>query len=34
MEHVKKELPINEYIKGMTDEEMYKYLSESAFNYM
>lgn len=34
MEHVKKELPIDEYLKGMTDDEMYKYLSDSAFNYM
>ena len=32
--HVKNELPINEYLGNMTDEDMYKYLSESAFNYM
>lgn len=34
MKHVKNELPIDEYLKGMTNEQMYKYLSESAFNYM
>ena len=34
MTHVKNELPIDEYLKGMSEEEMYKYLSESAFNYM
>ena len=34
MKHVKNELPIEEYLTGMKDEDMYKYLSESAFNYM
>lgn len=34
MKHVKNELPIDEYLKGMTNEQMYQYLSESAFNYM
>ena len=34
MNHVKNELPIHEYLSGMTDADMYKYLSESAFNYM
>lgn len=34
MKHVKNELPINEYLEGLSDEDMYKYLSESAFNYM
>ena len=34
MKHVKNELPIEEYLSGMKDEDMYKYLSESAFNYM
>ena len=34
MGHVKNELPINEYLGNMSDEDMYKYLSESAFNYM
>ena len=34
MEHVKNELPIDEYLNGMSDAEMYKYLSESSFNYM
>ena len=34
MKHVKNELPISEYLTGMTDEDMYKFLSESAFNYM
>ena len=34
MNHVKNELPINEYLSGMTEADMYSYLSESAFNYM
>ena len=34
LNHVKKELPINEYLEGLDDAGMYKYLSESAFNYM
>ena len=36
MNHVKNELPINEYLTpgGMSDEEMLKYLTESSFNYM
>lgn len=34
LKHVKNELPIDEYLKGMDDKEMYKYLSESSFNYM
>jgi len=34
MNHVKNELPINEYLSGMTEADMYNYLSESAFNYM
>ena len=34
MTHVKNELPIDEYLGHMNDADMYKYLSESAFNYM
>lgn len=34
MNHVKNELPISEYLSNMKDEDMLKYLSESAFNYM
>ena len=34
LKHVKNELPINEYIHGLTPEETYEYLSESSFNYM
>jgi replicative DNA helicase len=32
--HVKKELPIDDYLSNMSDDEMYSYLSESAFNNM
>ena len=34
LKHVKMEIPVNEYIKGLTPEETYEYLSESSFNYM
>ena len=34
MAHVKNELPIHEYLTGLDEQGMYKYLSESAFNYM
>ena len=34
MTHVKNELPIDEYLNNMSENDMYKYLSESAFNYM
>ena len=34
IKHVKLEIPINEYISGLTPEETYNYLSESSFNYM
>lgn len=32
--NIKLELPIEEYLVGMTDEQMEKYLSESSYNYM
>lgn len=32
--HVKKEMPIDDYLKGMTPEKTMEYLSESSFNYM
>ena len=34
MKHVKNEMPINEYLMGLTPEETLKYLTESSFNYM
>lgn len=32
--HVKSELPIDKYLKGLTSEETTEFLSDSAFNYM
>ena len=32
--NVKKEMPIEEYLNGISDEDMMKYLSESSFMYM
>lgn len=32
--NVKNEMPIDEYLKGMSSEETLEYLSESSFNYM
>lgn len=34
VKHVKNEMPIEDYLHGLTSEETLKYLSESSFNYM
>lgn len=34
IKHVKSEMPIDDYLKGLTPDETLKYLSESSFNYM
>lgn len=34
LKHVKEEMPIAEYLKGIDEKDTVKYLSESSFNYM
>ena len=34
VKHVKSEIPVNEYIKGIKPDDTLNYLTESAFNYM